>query len=78
MAKKVEIKMQPVKSSNIAEIGYDEGTRTLQIKFNNGGLYQYSPVTADTWNEFKAAPSQGKWFHKNIRENDRIDQKRLN
>lgn len=33
-----------VTSSNIASIGYDETSETLEIEFKNGGVYQYFDV----------------------------------
>jgi hypothetical protein len=35
---------EAVTSSNIASIGYDEDSQTLEIEFLNGGLYQYFDV----------------------------------
>ena len=31
----------PVSSSNIASIGYDSDSETLEIEFTNGSIYQY-------------------------------------
>lgn len=36
----------PVSSSNIASIGYDPGSETLEIEFTNGSIYQYFNVPA--------------------------------
>lgn len=56
--------MQPVKSSNIAAIGYDRGT--LQVQFTNGGIYRYSDVPADVYAKLIAASSIGKHFRQTI------------
>lgn len=44
MADKTVIKMHPVNSSNIAQAGYDEQTKTLEIHFKNGSKYQYEGI----------------------------------
>ncbi len=33
-----------VSSSNVASVGYDESTSTLEVEFHNGGIYQYFGV----------------------------------
>ena len=63
---------EPVESSNIASIGYDADTRTLQIEFNGGAVYNYHPVTEDGHRSLISAPSIGKYFSANIRNNDAI------
>ncbi|WP_394854027.1 KTSC domain-containing protein [Citrobacter freundii] len=35
---------QPVSSSNLQSVGYDQATSTLEIAFHSGGIYQYSRV----------------------------------
>ena len=34
----------PVSSSNLASVGYDPSTKTLEIEFNDGAVYQYDDV----------------------------------
>jgi hypothetical protein len=34
----------PVSSSNLASVGYDPNTQTLEVEFLHGGIYQYSDV----------------------------------
>jgi hypothetical protein len=71
MPKKL-IPTQPVNSSNIKAIGYDEGTRTLQIDFYNGSKYHYSPITLDGFTALKEAESLGKYFAEHIRTNKTV------
>jgi hypothetical protein len=61
------INRHEVESSNIASIGYDPETQTLEIEFKRGGVYQYSDVPADVWEAFQAAESKGKFFHAEIK-----------
>ena len=61
------MKRSPVKSSNIAEVGYDIPTLTLEIKFHNGSVYQYWPIKRRTYDVLVNSPSVGKYFNKHIR-----------
>jgi len=58
----------PVESSNLASIGYDSSTGTLEIEFKSGGaVWQYYDFPEHKWNEFEYAESHGKYFHANIK-----------
>jgi len=59
-------------SSNIAEAGYDFASSTLEIKFHNGSVYRYNPITVQEWNAFSRADSKGKYFAQNIRNADGV------
>lgn len=68
----------PVKSSQIASVGYDATTKTMEIKFKTGGHYSYPGVTPDVHAKFMAAESIGKHFSQHIRgkyESKRLDTK---
>lgn len=56
-----------VSSSNIAEIGYESATMTLEIAFLNGTVYQYFDVPEPVYLEFMGPGSKGKYFHANIK-----------
>ena len=56
-----------VESSNIASIGYDYPSQTLEVQFHSGGIYQYPGVSAATYEAFMDAPSKGKYFHAHIK-----------
>lgn len=56
-----------VSSSNIAAIGYDPDSNTLEIEFNDGSIYQYFGVSALVYQELMDAPSHGKYFAQNIK-----------
>jgi hypothetical protein len=53
---------QTVQSSNIAAIGYDRSTCTLEVEFHNGRVYQYSSVPHTVHRDFLLAGSHGKFF----------------
>lgn len=63
---------QKVESSNIAEVGYSKGTKTLGIKFHNGAFWGYSPVEALEFKELISAQSVGKHFNEHIKNNPNI------
>lgn len=56
-----------VSSSNVAEIGYDVGSRVLEIMFMNGGVYQYFEVPERIYNELMSSSSIGSYIHGNIK-----------
>lgn len=60
------IKMIPVKSSNVASIGYDEKTRTLRVEFLSGREYDYGAVRPEEWEGLKESASVGKYLHAEI------------
>ena len=64
-------------SSNIAEIGYDPEKMTLEIKFHNGHIYQYWPITRYAYDNLIRSGSKGKFFYKNIRGNSSVNYRKL-
>ena len=56
-----------VTSSNLASVGYDEPTETLEIQFNDGSVYEYSAVPLDVYRGLMAAGSKGQYHHQFIR-----------
>ena len=58
---------QPVTSSNIASIGYDAESQTLEIEFLNGGVYQYFDVPQHVYDGLIIADSHGQFLAQNIK-----------
>lgn len=58
---------QSVTSSNIASIGYDADSQTLEIEFLNGGVYQYFDVPQHVYEEIMSANSHGQYLAQNIK-----------
>lgn len=56
-----------VASSNIASIGYDEATQTLEIEFLNGSVYQYYNVPAGLHQQLMQEGSKGKYLNAYIK-----------
>jgi hypothetical protein len=52
-------KMQPVVSSNVAAIGYDETTEDVYVEFIESGMYAYERVPLPVWQDFEVATSKG-------------------
>jgi hypothetical protein len=56
-----------VSSSNLASVGYDSSTMTLEVEFLNGGIYQYSNVPAHVQSGLMSASSHGSYFDTHIK-----------
>lgn len=67
-----------VVSSNINKVKHDQETNTLFIEFYNEAQYSYTPITKETYNNLLEAESVGKFFNKHIRNNDAIEEARVN
>jgi len=53
---------EPVISSTIVTIGYDETSQTLEVEFNNGAIYQYYNVTQTLFDQLMQAGSKGQFL----------------
>jgi hypothetical protein len=62
------MKRQDVDSSMLASVGYDEKSKTLEVEFNNGGVYQYFDVEKEVFEKLMNAESLGSYFYHNIRD----------
>jgi hypothetical protein len=62
-----------VLSSNIDSIGFEKGV--MQVKFKNGGLYEYQGVTLEQFVALKSAESVGKHLNSMGIKAKRIDNK---
>ena len=58
---------QPVISSNLAEVGYDDESHTLEILFRQGGIYQYFDVPRGVYEALMGASSKGEYFVAHVR-----------
>lgn len=57
----------PVQSSNLASVGYDPKTSTLEIEFLNGNIYQYFGVPSEIHQGLMNAGSKGSYLDQNIK-----------
>ena len=53
---------EPVASSNVASIGYDEPSQTLEVEFTSGAIYQYYNVTQALFEQLMQAGSKGQFL----------------
>lgn len=63
------IPMVPVKSNQVACIGYDAATKTLACQFTRGPghIYHYPNVEPKVHDDFMAAESKGQFFGQHIK-----------
>ena len=52
-----------VASSNVASVGYDATTETLEVEFLNGSMYQYYNVPENLYDRFMRDPSKGRFLN---------------
>ena len=56
-----------VTSGNLAEVGYDPETETLEVMFRHGGVYQYYNLPLIIYERLMQADSLGKFFNSEIK-----------
>ena len=59
----------PVSPQGITEVGYHEDADsrgTLELKFSNGGVYEFFNVPTKMYDEFMHAPSREDYYRENI------------
>ncbi len=56
------IQRNHVSSSNVASVGYDAPSQTLEVEFKSGGVYQYYNIPQGVYDQFMSAPSKGKFL----------------
>jgi hypothetical protein len=61
------VKMIPVVSSSIQEVGYDEIENQLHVRFVTGALYAYMHVPKELFQELINAESVGKYFAEHVK-----------
>ncbi len=65
-----------VRSRDIAIVGYDPETSTLEITFRIGGVYRYFEVPVEAYQALMSSPSQGKYFDQHIKYSYRYEKVR--
>ena len=63
----MSIRRNPVSSTNVRSIGYDERSQTLEVEFQSGSVYRYFNVPKTIVDAFLAAPSKGQFLSSQIR-----------
>lgn len=62
MAPRIPVPLEPVTSSNLAALGFDEDARTLYVQFTSGHVYRYTGCAPNIWAGLQAAPSKGGYY----------------
>jgi hypothetical protein len=63
----VSMKRQSVVSSNVVSVGYDLGTKVLEIEFKGGKVYKYPNVAQSVYLGLMSASSIGQYFAAHIK-----------
>jgi hypothetical protein len=61
------MKRESVSSSSIASIGYNVATKTLEIEFKSGTIYQYFDVPEYVHSALMSSGSIGQYFNSIIK-----------
>jgi len=65
------MKRDAVSSQNVASVGYDQQTQTLEVEFHNGSVYQYFDVPQHVYQQLVGGVSVGKYLNEEIKGNYR-------
>ena len=58
----------PVASTSISSIGYDFDSSTLEVEFQNGGVYLYYGVSESVYRALMSASSKGSYVADRIKD----------
>jgi hypothetical protein len=58
---------QAVSPSNLASVGYDPNSETLEVEFKNGSIYQYFNVPQFMYERLMEAGSLGNFLNTQIK-----------
>lgn len=58
-----ELTWEEVESSNITRIAFDEADEKIIVEFKDGGQYAYDDCSRQLFEQFRLAPSAGKFFY---------------
>ncbi|WP_112236690.1 KTSC domain-containing protein [Kribbella monticola] len=61
------MRRRPVDSASVRSVGYSMSSRTLEIEFVNGSVYQYFDVPQPTYAGLLAASSIGNFVNTQIK-----------
>jgi len=61
------MEMHNVDSSNVAAVGFEEDSQTLQVEFNGGTTYQYFDVPQAIFDGLLSASSVGQYLNQHVK-----------
>ncbi|MDX2304123.1 MAG: KTSC domain-containing protein [Microscillaceae bacterium] len=59
-------------SSLITSVAYDAFSQVLEVVFCKGGIYEYSNISPDQYEQLRRSDSLGEYFNTNIRNNKQL------
>lgn len=62
-----KVPLEPIESSNLAAIGYDEQRSILAVQFKHGPIFHYAGVPSDVAALFAVSASKGRFYAQTIR-----------
>ncbi|MEO8628459.1 MAG: KTSC domain-containing protein [Betaproteobacteria bacterium] len=57
-----------VSSSHMRSVGYDAGSKTLEVELTDGSIWQYTSISPEVHRRLLAAPSIISYYRDNIEE----------
>lgn len=70
------IEMEYVSSSNVEQIGYDDNTSELHVRFLTGPqLYVYLNVPRQVYDDLRMASSKGAFLHAQVYKNYSVEKR---
>ncbi len=57
-----------VSSSHMRSVGFDAGSKTLEVELTDGSIWQYTSVSSEVHRRLLAAPSIISYYRDNIEE----------
>jgi len=70
----IPLERQPVKSRILRSVGYDESSKTLEIEFHSGLVYEYLGVPLKVYKDLLSSDAVGKYFSDKVRNRFRTKQ----
>lgn len=64
----LEIARNPVGSSNVSNIGFDESHGAIVVGYHNNSVYAYLNCSPKEYEELEAAPSKGKFVSRRLKD----------
>ena len=62
------MRRQSVTSSNLASVGYDPSSQTLEVEFQNGSVYRYFNVPQTIYEGLMRASSSGSFLASQVKD----------
>ena len=61
------MKRAKIVSTSLESVGYESASRTLEVEFSGGAVYQYLEVPETELRKFMRARSRGAYFNRHIK-----------